>query len=224
MSEKNSKFPRGLTVLITMAVLAVLVWLFKTYIFDDDLYYYYYSIGAAALITAVVTYLTYRKPSPAKTRPNMIHEELHAESEEEIAEAEIESESLRPGDISAIPGLPKSASSRSSLASNDVESTKVSPIPLIEDPSTLTLDEKNSLVNAVWYRCENPYCKYTSFLSVHHIVEEKVGGTNKLDNLIVLCPYCHDLAHRGEIPETEMHMWIENRSDRWKFKPEWKYF
>ena len=222
MSEKNSKFPRGLTVLITMAVLAVLVWLFKTYITDNSIYYYY-SIGVAALITAAVTYLTYRRPSPAKTRPKMINKDLHVESEEEMAEAEIESESLRPGDISAMPGILKSTSSRSSLASNDVES-EVSPIPLIEDPSTLTLDEKNSLVNAVWYRCENPYCKYTSFLSVHHIVEEKVGGTNKLDNLIVLCPYCHDLAHRGEIPETEMHMWIENRSDRWKFKPEWKYF
>ncbi len=70
------------------------------------------------------------------------------------------------------------------------------PIALVEDESTLTEDEKNELVNAVWYRCENPYCKYTNFLSVHHIVDEKDGGTNKLDNLIVLCPYCHDLAHR----------------------------
>jgi hypothetical protein len=223
MSDKISKFPRGLRVLITMAVLAVFVWLFKTYTSYDSIYYYY-SIGAAALITLAVIYLTYRKPSPAKPRYQRINEQLHAESEEEIAESENESESLKPGDISAMPGILKSASSRSSLASNEIESAEISPIPLIEDPSSLTLDEKNSLVNAIWYRCENPYCKYTSFLSVHHIVEEKVGGTNKLDNLIVLCPYCHDLAHRGEIPETEMRMWIEDRSERWKFKPEWKYF
>ena len=223
MSDKINKFPRGLKVLITIAVLAVFVWLFKTYTSYDNIYYYY-SIGAAALITLAVIYLTYRKPSPAKPKSPRINEELHAESEEEIAEAEIGSESLKPGDISAMPGIIKSASSRSSHTSSAVESAEISPIPLIEDPSTLTLDEKNSLVNAIWYRCENPYCKYTSFLSVHHIVEEKVGGTNKLNNLIVLCPYCHDLAHRGEIPETEMRMWIEDRSERWKFKPEWKYF
>jgi len=98
------------------------------------------------------------------------------------------------------------------------------PIPLIDDETTLTLDEKNQLVNAVWYRCENPYCKYTSFLGVHHIVDEKDGGTNKLDNLIVLCPYCHDLAHRRDIPEKEMRDWISNREDRFKFKPDWHYF
>lgn len=223
MSDKISKFPRGLRVLITMAVLVVFVWLFKTYTSYNSIYYYY-SIGTAALITVAVIYLTYRQPSLAKPRSHRINDELHAESEEDIAEDEIESESLKPGDISAMAGVLKSASSRSSPASNAVESAEISPIPLIEDPSTLTLDEKNALVNAVWYRCENPYCKYTSFLSVHHIVQEKLGGTNKLDNLIVLCPYCHDLAHRGEIPETEMRLWVEDRSERWKFKPEWKYF
>jgi hypothetical protein len=98
------------------------------------------------------------------------------------------------------------------------------PMPLIEDESTLTIEEKNELLNAVWYRCENPYCKYTHFLSVHYILEEKEGGTNKLDNLIVLCPYCHDLTHRGEVPETQLREWISNREERFKFKPDWHYF
>jgi hypothetical protein len=97
-------------------------------------------------------------------------------------------------------------------------------IPLVEDETTLTEEDKNQLVNAVWYRCENPYCKYTSFLGVHHIVDEKAGGTNRLDNLIVLCPYCHDLAHRNEIPVEEMREWIGNRENRFKVKPNWKYF
>jgi hypothetical protein len=97
------------------------------------------------------------------------------------------------------------------------------PIPLIEDESVLTPEETNELVNAVWYRCENPYCKYTSFLTVHHIIEEKDGGSNALINLIVLCPYCHSLAHRKEIPEEEMREWI-NREDRFRFKPEWQYY
>jgi len=97
-------------------------------------------------------------------------------------------------------------------------------IPLVEDETVLTEDDKNILLNAVWYRCENPYCKYTNFLGVHHIVEEKNGGTNKLDNLIVLCPFCHDLAHRGEIPETEMREWISHRETRFKSRPDWKYY
>jgi hypothetical protein len=96
------------------------------------------------------------------------------------------------------------------------------PIPMIEDESSLTMEEINELVNAVWYRCENPYCKYTSFLTVHHFVNEKDGGTNKLDNLIVLCPYCHDLAHKNEMPEKEMHEWID-REDRFKSKPDWRH-
>jgi hypothetical protein len=97
-------------------------------------------------------------------------------------------------------------------------------IPLVEDETILTEEDKNTLLNAVWYRCENPFCKYTSFLGVHHIVDEKEGGTNRLDNLIVLCPFCHDLAHRNEIPEEEMREWIGNRENRFKFKPDWKYY
>jgi 5-methylcytosine-specific restriction endonuclease McrA len=96
------------------------------------------------------------------------------------------------------------------------------PIPMIEDQSSLTLEEINALVNAVWYRCENPYCKYTTFLTVHHFVDEKDGGSNKLDNLIVLCPYCHDLAHKNEMPENEMREWI-SREDRFKSKPDWPH-
>ncbi len=210
MSTNNSKFPRGLRVLITMAVLAVLIWLFAA-----NTPYYFYSIGVAALITGVVIYLTYRTPSPAREAAKKTSTESAPVSDEEEVMAELESESLKPGDIAIKEELDKLA---------DAVEGQAPPVPLIEDPSSLTLDEKNTLVNAVWYRCENPYCKYTSFLSVHHIVEEKDGGNNKLDNLIVLCPFCHDLAHRNEMPEKEMREWISNRADRWKFKPEWKYF
>ncbi len=222
MSAIN-RFPRGLRVLITIAVLGMLIWLFNQYTSYPS-YYFYYATGIAVLITALVIYLTYRKPSTAKPKIQKLSEEIPVESEEEIAEAELEAEKFLPGDILTQPNTVKSASRHSPPTPSAVESGEESPIPLIEDPSSLTLDEKNSLVNAVWYRCENPYCKFTSFLSVHHIVEEKAGGGNKLDNLIVLCPYCHDLAHRGEIPEKEMHIWIEDRAARWKFKPQWKYF
>ncbi len=96
-------------------------------------------------------------------------------------------------------------------------------LTLINDETSLTEEEKSELENAVWYRCENPFCKYTHFLDVHHIIDEKNGGTNRLDNLIVLCPYCHDLAHKNEIPEKEMRLWISNREKRFKFKVNWRY-
>jgi hypothetical protein len=97
------------------------------------------------------------------------------------------------------------------------------PMPLIVDESILKDEDKNQLENAAWYRCENPYCKYTHFLEVHHIVDEKDGGNNKLENLIVLCPYCHELVHKGEVPEKEMRDWIGNRDDRFRAKLVWPY-
>jgi predicted HNH restriction endonuclease len=54
-------------------------------------------------------------------------------------------------------------------------------------------------------------------------VPEKEGGSNRLDNLIVLCPYCHDLTHRNEIPLEELQSWIKNRESRFRFNPQWKY-
>ena len=96
-------------------------------------------------------------------------------------------------------------------------------IPVVNEESSLTQEEKNLIMNAVWYRCENPYCKYTHFLDVHHIISEADGGSNKLDNLIVLCPYCHELAHKGEIPVEKMIEWISKPEERFRFVPEWRY-
>jgi hypothetical protein len=110
------------------------------------------------------------------------------------------------------------------IKESEAENTAGEPsMPIITDVSILSEEDKSQLENAVWYRCENPFCKYTHFLDVHHIVDEKDGGNNKLDNLIVLCLYCHDLAHRNEMPEKEMRDWISNRDERFKFKIEWHY-
>jgi hypothetical protein len=97
------------------------------------------------------------------------------------------------------------------------------PVALIVDESALADEDKIQLENAVWYRCENPYCKYTHFLEVHHIIDEKDGGNNKLDNLIVFCPSCHELAHKGEIPEKEMRDWIAQRGEDFGAQLAWHY-
>jgi hypothetical protein len=94
---------------------------------------------------------------------------------------------------------------------------------LREDETTLKDEEKNELINSVWCTCENPYCKFTKFLDVHHVVDEKDGGSNRLDNLIVLCSFCHDLAHKDDIPLEEMRGWIATREQRYQFKPNWHY-
>jgi hypothetical protein len=249
------KFPRGLAVLIIMAVFAVLIWRFAA-----NTGYFWYSIGAAVLLTFGVIVLIYRPFSKSKRsdeRQAVKAPKDHLEVELDKIDVETDYTDspaiLRNGKSQAFgadaakaevqpfstakpaPGAPKPGLSKKVLADLEGDAVEAAPentaidptappVPLVDDETTLTDDEKNQLVNAVWYRCENPYCKYTSFLGVHHIVDEKEGGTNRLDNLIVLCPYCHDLAHRNEIPEKELRDWISNRENRFKSKPNWKYF
>jgi hypothetical protein len=269
-----SKIPRGLRVLIVMAILAVLVWRFATGT------YFYPGLGAAILITILVIFFVYRTPRDRSSKetsrkskanskeevdsssiddtsesPEMLEESGQVDDEILPVQREkriLDSKSQKPkpkatevtarymnmaktaeksnvsGDWHASPAVSKQPgdvgeTSASKNVAADISDNGGPPLPLIEDETSLTSDEQNVLVNSVWCRCENPFCKYTRFLNVHHIVEEKSGGTNKLDNLIVLCPYCHDLAHRQEIPEKEMRDWISNREDRFKFKPDWKH-
>jgi hypothetical protein len=144
----------------------------------------------------------------------------------EIKNVEI-AETMAPEDKADSEEKVAAVTSDSSNAESETEPDLAEGEPhlsLINDETSLTEEEKSELENAVWYRCENPYCKYTHFLDVHHIIDEKNGGTNKLDNLIVLCPYCHNLAHKNEIPEEEMRLWISNRQERFKFKLNWHYF
>ncbi len=102
------------------------------------------------------------------------------------------------------------------------EVTGASP-RLVPELSSLPEDAKDKLMNAVWYRCENPHCNRTEFLDVHHIVAEIIGGTNRLDNLIVLCPQCHAAADSHEITEEELQSWIKERSERFRFELDWPY-
>jgi hypothetical protein len=45
--------------------------------------------------------------------------------------------------------------------------------------------------------CEK--CKHDNWniLQVHHIIEKSKGGSNELDNLLLLCPNCHAREHLG---------------------------
>ncbi len=251
------KIPRVIPVLLTIIVLAILIWRLAL-----GTAFFGYWLGGAILVTLAVILAVYWRRAPKTTgtpgksaratadgngsAQNLAvadaasREPAGPASETEPAVppltvqsvqnkpdgAEVASryrqmnpvktgrDGVSPAAAQAIPPLPSGESALAAPAQP--------PIPLIEDETELADEEKNELVNAVWYRCENPYCKYTSFLSIHHIIEEKDGGTNRLDNLIVLCPYCHDLAHRGEIPVDRMREWI-GTEERFKVKLTWHY-
>jgi len=44
------------------------------------------------------------------------------------------------------------------------------------------------------YTCQLCFAKGNSRFHVHHIMKRSEGGTDHLDNLVVVCPKCHRLA------------------------------
>lgn len=100
---------------------------------------------------------------------------------------------------------------------------ELTTLPMVAASSTLPEEAKSILMNAVWYRCENPKCNYTQFLEVYHIVPKEKGGTNTLDNLVVLCPQCRFAAYSAEITEDGLRTWVKERVERFKFALDWPY-
>ena len=96
-------------------------------------------------------------------------------------------------------------------------------LPEPGNTTTLPDEAKSVLMNAVWYRCENPKCNYTQFLDVYQILSREKGGSNALENLVVLCPECRDIVHSGQIDDKVLHSWIKGRMERFKFAVDWPY-
>jgi len=57
------------------------------------------------------------------------------------------------------------------------------------------------------YMCANPRCRHILTLEVHHIVWVRDGGGDEPDNLLALCPNCHALHTKGEIPQDAIRYW-----------------
>ncbi|MBI4303803.1 MAG: HNH endonuclease [Chloroflexi bacterium] len=160
--------------------------------------YWGIGIGLGTAIAGVGAYLYYRRRA---TRPSS--DETTSQSEGEIA-TEVDA-APQAEDVARVPE-----------STGDGGQAQ----PMICDYSTLPGNAKAKLLYAVWYRCENPYCNHTDFLDVHYILD---GGSNKLDNLIVLCPRCHRAAHNEEITEEELQSWITERPERFRTDLDWPY-
>ena len=57
------------------------------------------------------------------------------------------------------------------------------------------------------YRCAVPTCRTVVFLEIHHLERVADGGGNGADNLLALCPTCHDLHHRGIISREALQVY-----------------
>jgi hypothetical protein len=59
---------------------------------------------------------------------------------------------------------------------------------------------RRQVLTEAGYRCAVPTCRNILALDLHHIVSVRERGANEPGNLIALCPTCHGLHERGEIP------------------------
>ena len=54
-------------------------------------------------------------------------------------------------------------------------------------------------------------------LDVHHIIPHAQGGSHEHDNLIIVCPNCHRLAHEGKVQINQLQeQCIQNTLTNWK--------
>ena len=57
------------------------------------------------------------------------------------------------------------------------------------------------------FRCGVPACRTILLLDLHHIEHVSDDGGNEAHNLIALCPNCHALYHRQDIPRDAIRAW-----------------
>lgn len=72
---------------------------------------------------------------------------------------------------------------------------------------TIPLDVKLIVLHEAGYKCGNPVCRHVLTLDIHHLTYVSKGGPDTAENLLPLCPNCHALHHRGEIPEVSVRAW-----------------
>jgi 5-methylcytosine-specific restriction endonuclease McrA len=77
---------------------------------------------------------------------------------------------------------------------------------------TLTEAQKRKLERIAGFKCE--LCgKFLGEITpdTHHITPHAMGGSDKFNNLIVLCPNCHRRVHEGKVTQSELRRAIAKR-------------
>jgi hypothetical protein len=72
---------------------------------------------------------------------------------------------------------------------------------------SVPLKHQREVLIEAGFRCAVPTCRTILTLDLHHIVAVSKGGGNEPSNLLVLCPTCHALYERGEIPPEAIYSW-----------------
>jgi hypothetical protein len=71
----------------------------------------------------------------------------------------------------------------------------------------LSVAVKHQVLHEAGYKCGNPVCRTILTLEIHHLERVADGGGDGPENLLALCPNCHALHHRGEIPLESLRAW-----------------
>jgi hypothetical protein len=71
----------------------------------------------------------------------------------------------------------------------------------------LPQDVRRRILHEAGYMCGNPVCRTIVTLDIHHLVPVSDSGNNEPENLLVLCPNCHALHHRGGVPVESLRTW-----------------
>jgi hypothetical protein len=72
---------------------------------------------------------------------------------------------------------------------------------------TLPIDVRRLVLHESGYKCGNPACHSILTLDIHHLERVTEDGSDTPENLLPLCPNCHALHHKGEIPVQSVRAW-----------------
>ena len=71
----------------------------------------------------------------------------------------------------------------------------------------IPLETRQQVLHEAGYRCSNPACRTILTLDIHHLDHVAEDGSNEPSNLLALCPNCHSLYHKGDIPRKSVRAW-----------------
>src|SRR5688572_27873411 len=78
---------------------------------------------------------------------------------------------------------------------------------MVRKRKSIPIDVRMIVLHEAGYACANPICRRVITLDLHHVVYVSEAGTGTPENLLALCPYCHALHHKGEIPTASIRAW-----------------